>query len=123
MNLINITPTQEQIIKDVCNFEQESLIRIHSGTSTLTPRFAELLEERGLTMEDYEDYSSEMFYNFQCVLEEPPLIRDQNPLFYLVFLEACEHYKDILEKEYGEHFTDLRDAVRSLIPLKTIILN
>lgn len=123
MKYINITPTQEKLIQDICVLEHESLLRLHSGNSQISDTLMEQLEDNDMTMDDYLDYSSDMYYDFQKVLENPKLIEDQKPLFYMVFLEVCKHWEPWLIPEYGDHLKDLADAIKALIPLKVSSIN
>lgn len=123
MSYINITPTQQKLIQDICTLEHESLLRIHSGTSQISDTLADFLEDHDMTMEDYLDYSSDMYYDFQQVLEDPLKLETQKPLFYFVFLDLCKHFHDFLYPDYGDHLLDLIASVTALIPLRTITEN
>jgi hypothetical protein len=114
--LLDLNPTKIQIIKDVCVWEQESLMRIHTETSSLSPRMDSILNQLGINSDEYLDYSSEAFYEFQKVLENPELIKEMPPLFMALFLEIVgpEILQEELLAKYGKDFTTLIQDIENL---------
>lgn len=78
MQILEITPTKEAIIRFIAEKAQDSLLRIHGGTSYYSPKMSLILRKLGLTKDEYLQYSSDSFYDFQVVLEEPSKIKEMS---------------------------------------------
>ena len=124
MNLITLTPTKIELIKVICNLEHDSLLRLHSGTSTLSAKMEEHLIALEITKEDYLNYSSEAFYEFQKVLEDPPLISQMPPLFMAVVLDVIEAFRNEPELMiFGAWLSEFEEEIMQLLKLKPNHLN
>ena len=116
--LLDTTPARIPIIQRVCELEHESLIRLHSDNSVYSPDFAERLAEGGITLDDYLEYASEAYYEFQKVLEAPHTLVHMPPLFFYVFTEVCLYFKEELVNTYGDDFIDFMDDLSNVIDIK-----
>lgn len=121
--LLDLTPTHISIIKDICNYEHDSLIRLHTGTSELSPRMGELLDELGVTPEEYLDYSSEAFYQFQKLLEDPNSITQTPPVFLATFLAVAEVWDEELKSRYNGEVSSLLANLEGYFKIKPQILD
>ena len=122
--ILDLNPTKIAFIRDVCGIEHDSLMRLHHGTSEESPHFQERLEQLGLTQEEYDDYSSEAFFEFQKVSEDPTLIKDMHPILIAMFLEICELWKEeLLERHPKQVYYEVVNSVMDIKQFKPTNLN
>lgn len=101
MQLLEITQTKKRIIRYVCKAAQDSLLRIHDGKSVYSPKMSLVLRVLKLTEDEYLSYSSDAFYDFQRVRENPELISDMSKGFIHDFTKYALLLQKDLEKLYG----------------------
>jgi hypothetical protein len=121
--LLDLDPIKLDLIKDVCVFEHESLMRLHVGKSPISDQMSTILDELGVTEDEYLSYSSEAFFEFQKVLEDPTQITEMPPVFMAVFILVCNTWQDDLSIKYGDVFYQFREEVKNLASLKPSNLN
>ena len=124
MNLLVLTPAKTELVKVICQLEHESLIRLHTGTSTLSPKMEEHLATLEITQEDYLQYSSEAFYEFQRVLEDPKLIISMPKIFMAVVLDVIEAFRNEPElTHFGAWVEIFESEIMTLLNLTPDQLN
>lgn len=123
MELLELTNTQIQIIRDICKAAQDSFIRLHSGNSIYSPRLSLILKKLNLTEEEFITYSSDAFYDFQRVLENPTILNQMSKGFTGDFIKYAEYLREKLYIQYGSEIDELIEELQGLHVLKLTPIN
>jgi hypothetical protein len=127
MELLDLTQAKCELIISICNLEHESLLRLHTNTSTISPRINDYLRKLGISEDEYKeyalDYHSEAYFGFQRVLETPALVSKMPAIFMAVVLEIIDAYQDELMELYGEEVVELANDLLKILGLYPGSLN
>lgn len=123
MQILELTEPKKAIIQFVCTKAQDSLVRIHSGKSVYSPKMSLILRKLGLTYDEYLQYSSDAFYDYQVVLEDPEKIRSMSKGFTADFLAIADIWEPELTPAYGESYLELLTEIYQLNQLQLTALN
>ncbi len=123
MQILDLTETKADIIRFICTKAQDSLLRIHSGTSVYSPKMSLVLRKIGLTYDEYLEYSSDAFYDFQMVLENPRIIKEMPKGFTADFLGIADIWAEEIRVEFGNVYDELILEIYKLNQIQLSSLN
>lgn len=123
MQVLEITDVDREIIRFICGKAQDSLIRIHTGKSVYSPKMSLILRKLNLTLEEYEDYSSNAFYDHQLVIEDPERLTQMPKTYLAYFLRVSEVWELELKEQFGKKAKKLLSVLTDINRLTPTFLN
>jgi hypothetical protein len=82
-----------------------------------------VLRKIGLTYDEYLEYSSDAFYDFQVVLEDPSRIKSMSKGFTADLLGIADIWAEEIRQEFGSAYDELISEIYQLNQIQLTALS